>query len=840
MAKFTGHTITSDSALGDAKIQRSLRFDSADTTYLNRTPSSASNRKTWTWSSWVKRDQVSGGTNRYIFMAGQTDGNDNVAHISFDNNDRFRLYGVTGSFDYKMRTNGVYRDTSAWYHVMVTFDTTQATASNRIKLYVNGVQITDLGQSDYPSQNHDSYFNNNVLHNIGRYNSGSTQWFEGYMAEINFIDGYAYDSSYFGFTDPQTGIWMPKRYEGTYGTNGFHLDFVDNSSTAALGKDTSGNGNDWTTNNFSTGDSMLDTPSNNFCTFNSLDNDDNITVSEGGLKIQGAGSWDQIKGNIGVSSGKWYFEIEADAIGTTSGWFAGIHEFKAGANYVNTYWSQNIYTVADYGYVYSVWDNNKAATNTSEKSFSSDITAGDIVGFRVDLDNNEFSISVNGTDKGKVYDIQSDITYTPAVNFYGSGSKAIANFGQDSTFAGAVSRGGYTDEGGVGDFKYPVPSGYRAICSVNLPPKVPSIVRPQRHFDILTYSGNSSTQTITGLEFKPDLVWVKRRNGDNSHIWSDSVRGTTKYFVSHDTSAEGTNAAFLTAFVNGGFTSGNNGDMNGSDRTYVAWCWRAGGNSNTYNIDDVGYTSASAAGLDGGTINPTGASVNTKAGFSIISYTGNGTAGATIAHGLGKKPKWILLKRRDSSDNFYVYHHLINRGSNPEQYYSELNFHAGATDSDKIHNDTAPTTSVFSLKNDNASNGNSATYLAYCWAEIPGYSKFGEYRATGFDNNGPYIHLGFKPAWIMIKSMSLSNSDWVIFDNKRNTSNPTNNHLVANENDTEEADNYEIVDFLADGFRVTGLGGAGINYNTSYADVIYMAFAEQPTETPFTTFPNAR
>ncbi len=170
MAKYTGHTITSDSALGDAKIQRSLRFDSADTTYLNRTPSSASNRKTWTWSSWVKRDQVSAGTNRYMFMAGQTDGNDNVAHISFDNNDRFRLYSVTGSFDYKMRTNGVYRDTSAWYHVMVTFDTTQATASNRIKLYVNGVQITDLGQSDYPSQNHDSYFNNNVLHNIGRYN----------------------------------------------------------------------------------------------------------------------------------------------------------------------------------------------------------------------------------------------------------------------------------------------------------------------------------------------------------------------------------------------------------------------------------------------------------------------------------------------------------------------------------------------------------------------------------------------------------------------------------------------------------------------------------------------
>jgi len=826
MAKFTGHTITSDSALGDAKIQRSLRFDSADTTYLNRTPSSASNRKTWTWSSWVKRDQVSGGTNRYIFMAGQTDGNDNVAHISFDNNDRFRLYGVTGSFDYKMRTNGVYRDTSAWYHVMVTFDTTQATASNRVKLYVNGVQITDLGQSDYPSQNHDSYFNNNVLHNIGRYNSGTTQWFEGYMAEINFIDGYAYDSSYFGFTDPQTGIWMPKRYEGTYGTNGFHLDFVDNSSTAALGKDTSGNGNDWTTNNFSTGDSMLDTPSNNFCTFNSLDNDDNITVSEGGLKIQGVGSWDQIKGNIGVSSGKWYFEIEADAIGTTSGWFAGIHEFKAGANYVNTYWSQNIYTVADYGYVYSVWDNNKAATNTSEKSFSSDITAGDIVGFRVDLDNNEFSISVNGTDKGKVYDIQSDITYTPAVNFYGSGSKAIANFGQDSTFAGAVSSGGYTDEGGVGDFKYPVPSGYRAICSVNLPPKVPSIVRPQRHFDTLLYTGTGSSNIVEGLEFQPDLVWVKgRETAGYEHMLIDSVRGGTKSLITNDTDAESTHGGrSMTFYPNGVRWNSDSGNCNANGEDYVLWCWKGGG---------------AAVSNSDGTITSS-ISVNQEAGFSIVSYTGNGTAGATVGHGLNKKPAWIILIRRDSTGTRYVYHQFMNQGSNPEQHFSELNFHGGATDSNNVHNDTAPTTSVFSLSNNNASNGNTYTYIAYCWAEIPGYSKFGEYRATGNDNNGPYVHLGFRPAWVMIKSMSLSNSDWTIFDNKRNTSNPVNIHLAANQSHADGTDTYEVVDFLADGFRVTGLGGAAINYNTSYPFLLYMAFAEQPTETPFTTFPNAR
>ncbi len=834
MAKYTGHTITSDSALGGAKIQKSLRFEGGDSPKMTRTFDTNTSNTTKTISFWLKRSKLGSGGMQNIFctaLSGYIEG-----RLRINTDDTLQLEdrdASGGTSDGRRQTAAKLRDTSSWYHIMLVLDSTLGTEADRAKIYINGTQAA-ISADRTISQNYSfSFFRSNAENYIGEGTNEGSQ-LDGYLAEINFIDGQALDPSYFGFTDPQTGIWMPKRYEGTYGTNGFYLDFSDNSSTAALGIDKSPNGNDFAVSNIAVTDSMLDTPSNNFCTFNSLDNDDNITISEGNLKIQGVGSWDQIKGHMGVSSGKWYFEIEADAIGTSSGWFAGIHEFKAGANYVNTYWSQNLYTVADYGYVYSVWDNNKAATNTSEKSFSSDITAGDIVGFRMDLDNNEFSISVNGTDKGKVYDIQSDITYTPAVNFYGSGSKAIANFGQDSTFAGAVSRGGYTDEGGVGDFKYPVPSGYRAICSANLPPKVPTILKPKRFFDTLIWTGNNTVRTISGLEFKPDFVWVKCRSTTHDHQMTDSVRGTSKALAANTTGVEedwdvlysGNNKG-MGDYINGGFIlddDGNNARYNNTGQTYVAWCWKGGG---------------AAVSNSDGTITSS-ISVNQEAGFSIVSYTGNGTAGATVGHGLGKKPAWIILIRRDSADNRYIYHQFMNQGSNPEQYYSELNFHAGATDSNKIHNDTAPTTSVFSLSNDNASNGNTYPYIAYCWAEIPGYSKFGEYRATGFDNNGPYINLGFRPAWVMIKSMSLSNSDWMIFDNKRNTVNPVNTHLAANQNHADGTDTYEVVDFLADGFRVTGLGGSGINYNTSYPLLLYMAFAEQPGTIPFHIHPNAR
>ena len=245
----------------------------------------------------------------------------------------------------------------------------------------------------------------------------------------------------------------------------------------------------------------------------------------------------------------------------------------------------------------------------------------------------------------------------------------------------------------------------------------------------MLWTGNNTARTITGVEFKPDYVWVKCRTNGHDHQLTDSIRGVGKALRANETDAEDDwGSGGMGVFVNGGFVLNDtsNGRYNENSQTFVAWCWKGGG---------------TAVSNSDGTITSQ-VSANQEAGFSVVSYTGNGTAGATVGHGLGKKPAWIILIRRDSADNRYVYHQFMNQGSNPEQHYSELNFHGGATDSNKIHNDTAPTTSVFSLSNDNASNGNTYPYIAYCWAEIPGYSKFGEYRATGIDTKGPYIHLG--------------------------------------------------------------------------------------------------
>jgi hypothetical protein len=240
------------------QISRSLRFNSADSAYLNRTPASAGNRKTWTWSGWLKR---SGGDGT---MFGAYSSGTNRLRITF-NSDRVQLFGEVSGSSVEATTTAVYRDYSAWYHVVVALDTTQATNTNRIKVYVNGVQITAFAATSYPSQNANLEINSTSGHYIGQ-RGDSSDYFKGYQTECNFIDGSALTPNSFGFFD-NDGVWAPKQYTGPYGTNGFYLTFSDNSDTTAttLGKDYSGNGNNWTANYFSVtagagNDSLVDSP----------------------------------------------------------------------------------------------------------------------------------------------------------------------------------------------------------------------------------------------------------------------------------------------------------------------------------------------------------------------------------------------------------------------------------------------------------------------------------------------------------------------------------------------------------------------------------------------------
>ena len=795
---FPAHVITDDSALGGSVIQRSLRFNVGDNTYLSRTPSSAGNRRTWTISFWFKTEGGGSlqGQRFWSVNSSLTDGA--YASLAYEN-DGF-IAELRSHLD--LRTTAVFRDPTAWYHVVLALDTTQSTSSDRAKLYVNGTQITAFNTESYPSQNHEGGWNSTSEHNIGRELYLTRRYFGGYMAEFTNIDGQQLTPSYFGYTESQTGLWRPKRYEGTYGTNGFHLDFSDNSSTTTLGIDKSPNGNDWSVNNFSVSagagnDSLEDTPTNNFCTLNPLDKMGTVTVSNGNLKaVINGDNASLITGSLGVSSGKWYYEAVADTAGAGFvGWIRLDVSSYTGYPYQQTgsliYFSQN-------GSLY--------LNGAGGQSYGTSYGNGDVIGCAIDLDNNKVTFYKNNSSQGTVSITAG--TYHPNTCTGGSGATFTFNFGQRP-------------------FSYTPPTGHKTINSKNLPPNVPSIIRPQKHFETLIYTGNGSTRTISGLEFTPDFLWIKNRSSAFAHALFDSVRGPFKRLRSDSSNAEdGNDSDSVSGFVSGGFTTGADDAVNQNSSNIVAWCWKAGGTAVT-NTD--------------GTIN-TQVSVNEEAGFSIATYTGNGATTATIGHGLGKTPAWIIIKNRSSSTDWVVMHEGIGSydGGNYKHQPIKLNSTGAKTSILGIWQ--TPNSSTQQISDGQTSGSNRPltntsgdNYVAYFWAEIPGYSKFGKYTGNG-SSDGTYIHLGFRPAWIIIRNRDAGGFNWVLQDNKRSPFNLCDNKLNPDASAVEQTD-ADKIDMLSNGFKCR-TGDAGINANNSV--YIYMAFAEQPGTTAFETFPNAR
>ena len=327
---------------------------------------------------------------------------------------------------------------------------------------------------------------------------------------------------------------------------------------------------------------------------------------------------------------------------------------------------------------------------------------------------------------------------------------------------------------------------------------------PLQYFNTVLYTGDGGSQNITGVGFAPDWVWLKGRNNANNHNLNDTVRGVNKQVYADLTNAETTATTHLTAFDSDGFTLGNDGAVNGNSDTYVAFNW---------------YTGATASANGNGSISSS-VSANTTAGFSIVSYTGNGTLGATVGHGLGSAPSMILVKRRDTTGNWWTYHSSLGGADK----YIVLNSTSAAGTSTNIWNNTAPTSSVFSL-GDNSSypevNGTSNTFIAYCFAEKKGYSKFGIYRGNG-NSVGPYVHCGFKPAWVLQKNISATQG-WQLQDNKRNGFNGANKLLQPHTSQTESDVNR--IDILSNGFRVITTDAG---QNTNGSDYIYIAFAKSP------------
>jgi hypothetical protein len=779
-------------------ISRTLRFNSPDSAYLSRTPASAGNRKTWTWAGWVKGVVTSENPHLFTCTTGATDAT------------YFRLWFVSDSirvsnYNNNLRqTSAVYRDPNAWYHIVLAVDTTQATAANRIKLYVNGSEVTAFSSSVNPNQNDDLGINQAAAHSIGATSAG-TATLSGYLADIHFIDGQALTPSSFGEFDTNN-VWQPKAYTGTYGTNGFHLDFADNSAATAttLGKDTSGNGNNWTPNNLSVtagagNDSLVDSPTNygtdtgaggevrgNYCTWNPLTGA--ITLTNGNLDGNSTGgAWRGATGTAGVLSGKWYWEstIQSTDSGNYYGEFGfikttditGAITFPSGMN----------------GIVYYARNGRKISGGTSVVTSSSGATTGDVVQVAVDLDAGKIWFGVNNTwiDSGN-----------PA-----SGTNA-AYTGLSGTYLptiGVLDGGKCNTNWGARPFAYTAPSGFKALCDTNLP--APVVAKPSTVMDVKLYTGNGSTQTISGLNFSPDFVWIKVRNNARSNFLFDTVRGVEKYIISDTTGAEATDSTYLTTFSSTGFSVGSSADVNRDTSPIVAWCWDAGSTTVT---NTQGSISSQVR-------------ANASAGFSIVTYTGTGGTG-TVGHGLGVAPSMIIVKNRSNAVNWAVAHAGIdsNRCLNLNRDVDSST--VGFLGLDKSSFTSTTFTVNYSDTSTTVVNGSSNNYVAYCFAPVAGYSAFGSYTGNG-SSDGPFVYTGFRPKWVMIKGIS-GGDHWYLYDSVRLGYNPRNEQLTPNLSDAEyDALSYPNIDICANGFKLrTTIGGR----NSSGVLYAYAAFGESP------------
>jgi hypothetical protein len=455
-------------------VANSCRFDDGSSDYLNITPSSAGNRKTWTWSGWVKRGTF--GANS-IFEAG-TASNNSLGFQFESGTDNLQFFVYNGSsLTVNVKTTQVFRDVSAWYHIVVAFDTTQGTASNRVKLYVNGSQVTDLAATTYPSQNTDYNINNTNTHQLGRAVFGGSNYFDGYMAEVVLIDGTALDPTSFGeFDEDSPNIWKPKDVSGlTFGTNGFHLDFENASN---LGADVSGNSNNFTVNNLTSVDQSTDTCTNNFATLNPLATNTNTSSSDfkqGNLVLgpNSSGTWIGCTNTIGVTTGKWYAEYKILESGTSqNGIMVGVTNSDL-SDFQNR--ASDLSQTGAFGLNYYAAGtiNNNGSGIATYTAMSDD----DIVQIALDVDNGKVYWGRNGTYENSG-DPTSGSTGTGAQNLslittggtYNlhlccrNNGHAQANYGSPPY---SISSGN-SDANGHGNFEYAVPSGYFALCSKNL------------------------------------------------------------------------------------------------------------------------------------------------------------------------------------------------------------------------------------------------------------------------------------------------------------------------------------------------------------------------------------
>ena len=862
-------------------IDQSLRFEGS-TTNLSRTFVTPTSTTKFMVAFWIKHCTTE--ANKGIVLScGTNSSNYGIIHFSntgfWASRDTLKIFNVlSGSSQFTIETEALFRDTTNFQHFCIAIDLTQTANANKVQIFINGKKYTGnftnntRNFTDGQAGTTLGHFNTAIAHTIGDNSSvHSSGELSAYLSEFYILDGQSIYSDASGtpnstflntsgdtlltFCEQKNGVAVPKAYTGTFGNNGCRLTFeATGTGTTAqgttaqtnIGDDQSGEGHNFAVSGLEANDVVPDSPTNNFALLNQIGKRNSSTVSQGNLRAQLTGGGDSCRtqSTFALTSGKWYFEVRQNSSNRFSMGVLDTNRFVPDES------SNPDGGSSAFEWVYVTNDNAGSGARrnnaTMTNGYGSTTASGEVVMVALDVDNGAIWFGKengwfnNGTSDNSATvkaQIEAGTTtnsaytsvtgsLTPVFIRQTSNNDLTVNFGQDDTFqtgsgAGETSAGN-TDSNGQGSFLYAPPSGFLAICSSNLSDTTLSPNQSDQATEYFTthlYTANNRTaQTITGVGMQADWLWFKQRSRVDAHAMYNTSMGIDKSMrITTDGEFDNSDSETgVTAVSSDGFTLGtdNQAWVNFGTDTMVAWLWKANG----------GTTSSNTTGTISATVQ-----ASTEAGFSIVTWTGTGSAG-TIGHSLGKVPKWIIIKNRDSTQNWVVYH--ANNTSEPATDYLHLNLQNATDDDANFFNDTAPTTTVFSVGSQNNANKSSEKMIAYVFAEIEGFSKFGSY--TGGGSFFPYVHCGFRPAWLMVKYSSGSGEDWIIWDNKRDTDNVVHNKLYANSTTDEITDTTNrMVDFTSNGFKHRA---DHVSTNGSGGTYVYMAFGDGNTA----KFGNAR
>ena len=718
----------------------------------------------------------------------------------------------TNTGAYVLSTNNLFRDISAWYNIHIQADLDNGTAGEKLKIFVNGTE------ADYNVDNRSSFSSFAGIAagawTLGDY-YGPGYPIQSYLAQWAYVDGTTYAPT--DFAETKNGVWIPKDLSSgiTWGSAGHLLMFQD---SGALGDDTSGEGNDWTSVNLAAHDQMLDSPTfnsssngGNFATLGPLWKTDSITFAEGNLAWSGSANERGMMSNWAIPIGtKAYFEYYASAwagsendtqiLGVNQGHAALIGGDRGG--------DETAYSYRSNGY---------KAILTSKSVYGSEVSwgTGNIISCAVDRVNHTINFARNNSWQG-TFSISSTMDLYPFIGNGGGTSTAggYINFGQDGTFAGTKTAGGNADGNGYGNFTYSPPSGFLAMCTGNLPiadaidPAQTDDNFPQKLFGMLQYSGNNSERTID-TTFQVDKSWARSTvQGQNWYVF-DTNRGyfgasSNNYYVRLDVNDEEATATQYNFKAQSGSDITITGGtwFNSGSHTQQMWNWRLnGGTTSTNSTGSLSVTQQ---------VDPSGS-------FSISTYSGDGGTD-TIGHGLSSAPTMVWVKQRNAANNWAVY---AKGAGNTKYAYLDGN---GAFGTAAMWQNTTPSSSLVYLGDNNEVNAGSRTYVAYCFADCEGYIKSGKYVGNA-DADGPFIYLGFKPALFVIKHVS-SGDDPLVWDSLNGPFNPISKTLSMHDNSAIVDNSNRHVDFLSNGVKIRT---SNSNANSNNSDgIVYLAFAKNP------------